>query len=429
MKVARIKKKLLLKNAEILDPIKETNKNGNLLLIDGKVAEIGNFESPSDLDVIDCKGLTITHGFCDLHVHFREPGSEDKETLESGSRAAMAGGFTRVCTMPNTNPPIDSPESINYVIEKSKELPIYIHPIGAVTKAQNGFEISEMGLMKEMGAVAFSDDGIPIQNGLVMRKALEYSKMLNIPIINHAEDDCLRCDGVMNEGNISTRLGLAGNPSIAESSMVHRDLKLAEMTGARLHVPHVSTEGSVKYIKEMKKIYSNITSEVTPHHLFFNDADLVNYDTNLKVAPPIRNDVSRKVLIKGVKEGIIDCIATDHAPHNSHEKETTFDLAAFGMIGLESCFGVVKKLLVDDEGLSLIELVKLLTISPRKIMGFEQNLFKKGIDAELVIFDKNKKWVFNQKDVQSKSKNSPFYGKTLSGKIHYTISKQCIAII
>ena len=430
MKFNKLPKKLLFQNAEILDPIKRTNKKGNILLVNGKIADIGIFESPSDVKSIDCKGLTLTHGFCDLHVHFREPGNEDKETLESGSRAALAGGFTRVCTMPNTNPPIDSPESVSYIIEKSKDCPIYIHPIGAVTKGQKGIEISELGLMNEMGAVAFSDDGLPIQNGLVMRKALEYSTMLGVPIINHAEDDCLRCDGVMNEGIISTRLGLPGNPNMAESTMVYRDLKLAEMTGARLHVPHVSTASSVEHIKLMKNNNNNnITAEVTPHHLFFNDESLVNYDTNLKVAPPIRNDISRKAIIKGILEGVIDCIATDHAPHTLHDKETTFDLAAFGMIGLESCFGIVKRVLVDNEGMSLINFVELLTTAPRKIMGFNCDLLKVGTEAELVLFDPNKKWIFNKKNVFSKSINTPFYGQKLVGKIKYTISKGYISEI
>ena len=422
-------KKILFQNVEILDPLKGTNKKGNILIINGKIAEIGKFDQPSGIKIIDAKGLTLTQGFCDLHVHFREPGNEDKETLFSGSRAALAGGFTRVCAMPNTRPPIDSPELISYIIEKSKDCPINIHPIGAVTKGQAGIEISEMGLMKDMGAVAFSDDGLPIQNGLVMRKALEYSTMLGLPIINHAEDSFLRCDGVMNEGSISTRLGLPGNPDIAESTMVYRDLKLAEMTGAKLHVPHVSTAASVEHIKDMKSISNNITAEVTPHHLFFSDKDLVNYNTDLKVAPPIRNNKSRKALVNGIKKGVIDCIATDHAPHTLQDKETTFDLAAFGMIGLESCFGIVKKLLVDDEGLSLIKLVKLLTISPRKIMGFNYDLLKIGVEAELVLFDANENWVFEKKNIFSQSINSPFFGQELSGKIKYTVSKGYISQI
>ena len=429
MKIKNLPKKLILRHVEILDPLKEKVFKGNVLLFNGKIAEVGKFDQPADAKFIDCEGLILTHGFCDLHVHFREPGDEDKETLKSGSMAALSGGFTRVCTMPNTNPPIDSPESVRFIIEKSTDYPIHIHPIGAVTKGQKGKEISEMGLMKQAGAIAFSDDGLPIQNGFVMRKALEYSKMLNVPVINHAEDDCLRCDGVMNEGMVSNRLGLPGNPSISESTMVFRDLKLADMAGAKLHVPHVSTAASVEHIKEIKKTNDKITAEVTPHHLFFNDEDLLNYNTNLKVAPPIRNDLSRKALIKGVKQGVIDCIATDHAPHSLHEKETTFDCASFGMIGLESCFGIVKRLLVDEEGLSLVNLIKLLTTAPRKIMGLNSDLFKVGVEAELVLFNPVEKWKFKKSNIYSKSINSPFYGQELIGKVRYTISKGKIAEI
>ena len=429
MKIKKLPKKLILRHVEILDPLKENTFKGNVFLVNGKIAGVGKFDHPSDAKSIDCEGLTLTHGFCDLHVHFREPGGEDKETLESGSLAALSGGFTRVCAMPNTNPSIDSPESVNFIIEKSKDLPVHIHPIGAVTKGQKGKEISEMALMNQAGAIAFSDDGLPIQNGLVMRKALEYSKMLNVPVINHAEDDCLRCNGVMNEGMVSNRLGLRGNPSISESTMVFRDLKLADMTGAKLHVPHVSTAASVEHIKEMKRYNDKVTAEVTPHHLFFNDEALLNYNTNLKVAPPIRNDISRNALIKGIKQGVIDCIATDHAPHSLHEKQTTFDCASFGMIGLESCLGVVKRLLVDEEGLSLVNFVKLLTIAPRKIMGFNSDLFKVGTEAELVIFNPLEKWKFKESNVFSKSINSPFYDQELIGKVRYTISKGKIAEI
>ena len=429
MKIKKLPKKLILRHVEILDPLKENTFKGDVFLVNGKISGVGKFDQPSDAKSIDCEGLTLTHGFCDLHVHFREPGDEDKETLESGSLAALSGGFTRVCAMPNTNPSIDSPESVNFIIEKSKDLPVHIHPIGAVTKGQKGKEISEMALMNQAGAIAFSDDGLPIQNGLVMRKALEYSKMLNVPVINHAEDDCLRCNGVMNEGMVSNRLGLPGNPSISESTMVFRDLKLADMTGAKLHVPHVSTAASVEHIKEMKRSNDKVTAEVTPHHLFFNDEALLNYNTNLKVAPPIRNDISRNALIKGIKQGVIDCIATDHAPHSLHEKQTTFDCASFGMIGLESCFGVVKRLLVDEEGLSLINLIKLLTTAPRQIMGFNSDLFKVGTEAELVLFNPVKKWKFKESNVFSKSVNSPFYDEELIGKVRYTISKGKIAEI
>ena len=423
MKIEQIKGSLLLKKPKIIDPLNETETIKDVMLVDGKIEEIGIINPENDINFIDCDGLTLTHGFCDLHVHFRDPGNGDKETLESGCESALAGGFTRVCTMPNTEPPMDSPELINYVVERSKKLPVHIHPIGSVTKGQAGLEISEMGLMAESGAVAFSDDGLPIQNGLVMRKALEYSKMFGLPIINHAEDECLRANGLMNEGIVSTKLGLSGNPNIAESIMVFRDLKLAELTGGRLHVPHVSTTESVNHISDMKNQYGKITAEVTPHHLFYSDEALYKYDTNFKVAPPIRDAESRKALIQGIKDGIIDCIATDHAPHTSHDKETTFDLASCGLIGLESCLGVVKKVLVDDEKLKLMDLVKLLTVSPRRIMGFDNDLLKKGKEAELVLFNEQKKWVFNRNDINSKSLNSPFIDTQLSGKVMHTISK------
>ena len=426
MKIEQIEGRLLLKKPKIIDPLNETETIKDVMLVDGKIEEIGIIDAENDVNSIDCNGLILTHGFCDLHVHFRDPGNGDKETLASGCKSALAGGFTRVCTMPNTEPPIDSPELINYIIERTKKLPVHIHPIGSVTKKQAGLEISEMGLMIESGAVAFSDDGLPIQNGLVMRKALEYSKMFNVPIINHAEDECLRANGLMNEGIVSTKLGLSGNPNIAESIMVFRDLKLAELTGAQLHVPHVSTAESVQYISDMKNQYSKITSEVTPHHLYYTDEALYEYDTNFKVAPPIRDTRSRKALIEGIKGGIIDCIATDHAPHTIHDKDTTFDLASCGLIGLESCLGVVKKVLVDDEDLGLMEMIKLLTVSPRKIMGFDNDLLKKGKEAELVLFNEDEKWVFNRNDINSKSKNSPFIDAQLSGKVIHTISKGVI---
>jgi len=427
MKIEQIEGRLLLKKPKIIDPLNETETIKDVMLVDGKIEEIGIIEAGNDINFIDCDGLILTHGFCDLHVHFRDPGNGDKETMESGCESALAGGFTRVCTMPNTEPPTDSPELISYIIENTKKMPVHVHPIGSVTKGQAGSEISEMGLMIDSGAVAFSDDGLPIQNGLVMRKALEYSKMFNVPIINHAEDDCLRANGLMNEGIVSTKLGLSGNPNIAESIMVFRDLKLAELTGAQLHVPHVSTAESVQYISDMKNQYNEITAEVTPHHLFYTDEALYDYDTNFKVAPPIRDIRSRWALIQGIKDGIIDCIATDHAPHTSHDKDTTFDLASCGLIGLESCLGVVKKVLVDDEDLGLMEMIKLLTVSPRKIMGFDNDLLKEGKEAELVLFNEEKKWVFNKNDINSKSKNSPFIDAQLSGKVIHTISKGVIA--
>ena len=422
MGLKRLGKNLVLKNGTIIDPHHKKTIHGDVWIKNGTIAGVGGFKAPKSSETVDCSGKVITHGFCDLHVHFREPGREDKETLQTGSLAAMAGGFTRVCVMPNTNPPLDSPESINFIREKADDCPIHIHPIGAVTKSQDGNDLTEMGLMYQEGAVAFSDDGLPIQDGAMMRIALEYATLMDVPIINHAEDVCLRAKGVMHEGRVSTHLGLPGNPDLAESAMVHRDLELAEFTGARLHVPHVSSAKAVHHIREMKQKNKNVTAEVTPHHLFFNDDALTSFNTHLKVAPPIRTEEDRRALIQAVREGTIDCIATDHAPHTIEDKETTFDLASFGMIGLESCFGAVYKVLVDQEGLQLEEVIALLTAKPRAIMGFDPDLFTLGRAAEINVIDADKEWTFERKHVRSRSINSPFYGEPLKGKVELTIS-------
>ena len=275
MKISRLNKNIALMGGTILDPINGNEKKGNVHIVDGKIKSIANKKPPKSATIIDCKGLIITHGFCDIHSHFREPGREDKETLESGAIAALAGGFTRVCVMPNTDPPIDSPESIRYIVDRSEECPVYIHPIGAISKNQHGEELTEMALMISEGAVAFSDDGLPVTDSRIMRNALEYANMLGTPLINHAEDLCLIQDGVMHEGTISTQLGLPSSPDLAESNMVHRDLELSELTGARLHVPHVSSAKSIDHIRKIKENNLKISAEVSPHHLFFTDEDLV----------------------------------------------------------------------------------------------------------------------------------------------------------
>ena len=427
MKISKLKKNVVLKNGTIIDPFNNYEKKGDIHIENGKIKAVGKIPTPKSSEIIDCKNLNITHGFFDLHVHFREPGGEDKEDLNSGSLAALAGGFTGVCTMPNTNPPIDSPESIRYIIDRSEECPINIFPIGAVTKSQKGKEITEMGAMINEGAIAFSDDGVPIGNAKVMQNALEYSSMFDIPIINHAEDECLKCDGVMHMGKVSTNLGLPSSPGITESSMVRRDLEIAVHAGARLHVPHVSSFRSVEHIKALKKKSEKISAEVTAHHLFFTDEDLVSYNTNLKVAPPIRSKKDKKALIEAVKSGTIDCIATDHAPHTIEEKEGTFDIAPFGMIGLESCFGAVNKVLTKDNKISHLELIKLLTVNPRKIMKLNQDLFKEGTNAEIAIYDPNIEWKFSLENIYSKSNNSPYLDRGLKGKIESTIVKEHIA--
>lgn len=418
-------RKILLKSGRIIDPFSKKTFNGDLLIESGKISKISDSISTKgkDYKVINCKGLVVTHGFCDMHVHFREPGREDKETLESGSYSALAGGFTQVCTMANTNPVIDSPEHIHYIVSKSQKLPIDIFPIGAVSKGMKGEELTEMLLMQKNGAIAFSDDGVPIQNAQFMKLALTYSKMLNVPIMNHAEDIFLRNDGVMNASSTSNNLGLKGNTSLGEAVMVYRDLLLAESLNSKLHLLHLSTKEAVDLLKQFKSKKQLITAEVSPHHLYFVDEDIDSFDTNLKVAPPVRSKKDRKALIEGIKSGLIDCIATDHAPHTLEDKETTFNEAAFGMIGLESCFGVVNKVLVKENGMSLKSLIEKITVNPRKVMNLEANLFATGSKAQITIFDPNEKWKFKNSHILSKSSNSPFIGKDLVGKVKFVISK------
>ena len=408
-------RKVLLKSGRIIDPFSKKTFIGDILIENGKIAKIGEKiqSKGKDFNIVDCKGLIVTHGFCDIHAHFREPGREDKETLESGSYAALGGGFTQVCTMANTDPTIDSPEHIYYVVSKSSKLPIDIFPIGAVSKGLKGEDLTEMLLMQKNGAIAFSDDGMPIQNGQFMKLALTYAKMLNVPIMNHAEDIFLRNNGVMNASSTSNNLGLKGNTSLAEAVMVYRDLLLAQSLSSKLHLLHISTKETVELLKKFKKKNSPITAEVSPHHLFFIDEDVNKFDTMIKVAPPVRGKDDRKALIEGIKSGLIDCIATDHAPHTIEDKETTFNDAEFGMIGLESCFGAVNKVLVKENGMSLKSLIEKLTVNPRKVMSLEQNLFSIGCKAQITVLNPNEKWTFKNEHILSKSSNSPFLGKEL----------------
>ncbi|MEE9167561.1 MAG: dihydroorotase [Candidatus Neomarinimicrobiota bacterium] len=419
----------LIRNANIIDPVREKEFGGEIFLKNGRIVEIGKKvqveESSGKVEEVDAEGRYVTHGFCDIHAHFREPGREDKETLVSGSRAALGGGFTTVCVMPNTDPPLDTPELIRFIVEKAADLPVNIHPIGAVTRNQDGEELTEMAAMVREGAVAFSDDGIPLKDGGVVRRALEYTTSLGVPIINHSEDPQLKGEGQMNEGVWSTRLGLAGIPGVSESAMVSRDVQLAEFTGGRLHVPHVTTRESAEWIRWAKERQLKVTAEVAPHHLYFTDADLSTYDTNLKVAPPIRSEADRQALIECLRDGTVDCLATDHSPHTVEEKEAPFDWAPCGMIGLESAFGAIWKVL-SGASFSLIEMVQKITINPRSLFGFETDLFRKGTPAELVFFDPEKEWTFSREQIQSKSRNSPFLGKGMRGKVLQVIARGMI---
>ncbi len=427
--IKKIKGYILLKGGRLYEPFLSIDKICDILIKNGTIVKVEkNISIKGKCKVINCKNKIITNGFIDLHVHFREPGFEFKETIQTGSSSAFYGGFTRVCTMPNTSPVIDSPELVKFIINKSKELPVYIYPIGAITKGQKGMELAEIGEMVEAGAVAISDDGIPLKNSQLLRFALEYAKKFNIPVINHAEDDCLVNHGLVHEGKMSTRLGLSGNPDIAESTMVHRDLSISEYVKGRLHIPHVSSSKSLEIIKDFKKRGVNVTAEVTPHHLSLTHEILVDYDTNAKVAPPIRSSNDRKALIRGIKTGLIDCIATDHAPHAIQDKDRDFKNASCGMIGLESAFGLVNKTL-SREKVDINNVIDLFTINPSKVINITPNLIKNGNIAELNVIDPKSKWIFDENSIQSKSHNSPLIGKEMHGRAVVTINKGYITTV
>ena len=421
----KMKGQFLFKNAHIYDPFNKLDKsNFSILVENNKIKKIAKKISINEnTKVIDCINKIICPGFIDLHAHFREPGLENKETLKSGAFSAMAGGFTRVAVMPNTIPPVDSPEQIRFIIEKSSKLPIRIYPIGTITRNQEGRELAELGEMFRSGAIAFSDDGIPVENGQILRNAMEYCKIFNVPIINHAEDVCLRNKGLMNEGVTSTNLGLPGNPDISESAMIFRDLSIAEYVDGLIHIPHVSTQKSVEVIRDFKSKGVKITAEVTPHHIFLNESELINYNTNAKVAPPLRSDRDQKALQEALLDGTIDCIATDHAPHTIEDKEKDFYHSPCGAISLESAFGASNAAL-NANSIQLV--IDKLTINPANIFNLEVEGLKENVNAEFVVIDPKKEWLFKTKNIFSKSKNSPILNKKLIGYIDKTISRGII---
>ena len=426
-KYDKIKGYVLIKGGKIYDPFLKINKLSDVLIKDDIIKKIDkDIPIKDNYTVLKCDQQIVTNGFIDLHSHFREPGFEIKETVESGSMAAFYGGYTRVCIMPNTLPVVDTPELVTHLISKAKSLPIYVLPIGAISKGQNGTELSEIGGMVASGAVAISDDGIPLKNSQILRMALEYAKKFNIPVINHAEDNCLVNEGLINEGSQSVRLGLAGNPDIAESTMIFRDISIADYISGKIHIPHVTSKKSVEIIEKFKRKGVNVTAEVTPHHLCLTEEIVGNYNTSAKVAPPIRAIEDKKALIDGIKKGIIDCIATDHAPHTIEDKEKDFKHAPCGMIGLESAFGLVHKTLIKEK-MSIYSIIDLFTIKPSKILNIKPNLIEEGSVAELNVLNPKLKWTFTDKDIQSKSQNSPILGMELLGKVLVTINKGYIS--
>ena len=411
-------KSILIKNANIV--LKDKTVLGNVLLEDGIISKIGTFEASANIE-IDAKENYLFSGFLDMHTHLREPGYEYKEDIKSGTKAAVKGGFTAVCCMPNTNPFIDNNVVVNYIINRAlEENNCKVYPIGCITKGQNGLELAEMGLMKNAGAIAFSDDGKPVQNSNTMRLALEYAKTFNALLINHCEDLNLSDEGVANEGYNSGVIGLKGISKATEEIMVARDLLLAKTFDSKIHLAHISTKGSVELIRLAKKNGVKVTCETCPHYFSLTDDAIINYDTNAKVNPPLREKADITAIIQGLKDGTIDAIVTDHAPHGSVDKNVEFNNAANGISGLETAFSLSYTNLVKAEHITIEKLNELLSLNPAKILGLKAGI-QEGYPADLTMVSLNEEITVDSKTFISKGKNTPFNGQKLFGNVLCTI--------
>lgn len=410
---------LLIKNVRPVGPDHDGKEALDLRIKDGKIIEMGpDLEATDGEQIHDASGAYVSPGWYDMHVHLREPGFEHKETVETGGRAAAFGGFTGVACMPNTNPPIHTRDVVEFIKNRARGLAVDIDPIGCVSKERKGKSIAEMGDMKDGGAVAFSDDGDPVYDAQVMRVALEYSSMLDMPIINHEENYELSRPGHMNEGRVSARLGLEGTPGIAEEVMIARDILLAEYTGGHIHVAHISTRRGVDLVRDAKKRGIRVTTEVCPHHFDLTDEEIErrNFDTNCKMHPPLRTVDDVDAMIEGLADGTIDVICTDHAPHAIQEKEVEFIYAPNGIIGLETSWPTANRRLLQSNKLSLKELIDKMAVKPREILHLEVPRIEEGAKTNLTIFNTDEEWTFDEKQVRSKSKNSPYLGQTMQGR-------------
>ena len=417
-----MKKSWLIRDGRIIDPSQGIDEVGSLLISDGRILWRGPSFPQVDYDVLHAEGLIVCPGFIDCHCHLRQPGFEEKETIATGTRAAARGGFTTICCMPNTNPPLDTQVAIDYVqIEAVKEGIARVLPIGCISRERKGEELAEMGELASAGVIGYSDDGEPVESPSLMRQALDYSRTRGLPIIDHCEETSLREGGQMNEGALSSKLGLQGISAAAEEIMVARDLVLAQLTGGHLHIAHVSTKGSVDLIRQAKRKGIRVTAEVTPHHLTLTEEAVNGYNTNAKVSPPLRTRQDNQALVQGLKENVIDIIATDHAPHAEADKQCKFSLAAFGISGFETALGSLMRL-VHDEQLPLTTLIAKLTCEPAKILK-DNNLgtLRIGVPADITIFDPDKEWLVDPKTFASKGKNTPLAGSVLKGKVMATI--------
>lgn len=415
--------KLLLKNVQIVNPSQSLNERKDILIIDGIINDIGQVEEKGCDQIIEGNNLICSPGLFDMHVHLREPGREDEETVQTGCNSAAAGGFTGVACMPNTSPAIDNAEVVSSILEKAKKHLVEVVPIGAVSVGRDGESLAPIAELYSAGARAFSDDGVAVKTASLLRNALEYLQMYNAPVIEHCEDESL-AEGAMNESDVSTLLGLPGLPSVAEDLTVMRDILMAEYTGGKVHIAHISSKRSVELVREAKARGINITAEVTPHHFTLTDDSLKSYDTNFKMNPPLRKAADLEAIIEGLKDGTIDCIASDHAPHSIEEKEMEFIYAPNGILGLETELGLALSELVHKGHLSLEQLIEKLAINPRNVLNLTVPKIEVGAEANLSVFDPDLVWTVEVSKFKSKSRNSPFNNRLLTGKSIAVINKK-----
>lgn len=417
--------KILIKNGRVVSPADGLDGPAHVLIEDGKIAAVGTSREIAEAvadRVIDATGKVVTPGLIDMHTHLREPGKPGEETIASGAAAAVAGGFTSVAAMPNTEPACDNEAAAEFVyLQAGRANLANVFPIGAVTKGRAGKELAEIGQLSQAGAVAFSDDGDSVVNAAVMRCALQYARMFDRPIISHCEDRTLTEKGVMNESFVSTVLGLTGMPAAAEEIMVNRDIRLAELTGGKLHIAHVSTRGSVELVRRAKARGVRVTAEATPHHFTLTDECVRTFDPNFKMNPPLREAEDVAALREALRDGTIDAIASDHAPHAEEEKELEFSLAPFGVIGMESSLAICISELVESGLLTWPQLVELMAVNPARILGLKKGTLAPGADADVTIIDPKARWTIDARAFRSKSRNCPFHGRQVVGWVVCTI--------
>jgi dihydroorotase len=415
-------KKLLLRNGRLVDPTSGLDESLDLLIEDGKVVRVERKITAEGAESLDLTGFVVCPGFLDMHVHLREPGQEWKETVETGTLAAAAGGFTGVACMPNTVPVNDSRSVTELILTQAREHgAVAVYPIGCVTKGQAGVELAEMKDMLDAGACAFSDDGLPVASSLMMRKALEYSRVFDVPIIDHCEDVALVDGGVVHEGEIATRLGVRGWPGVAEDILVQRDILLAQYSGGHAHIAHISTARSVEFVRTAKREDVRVTCEVTPHHLVLTDAAIREYDTNAKMNPPLRSEQDRDAMLEAIADGTVDAIATDHAPHHVDEKRVEFSTAPFGIVGLETAVSICLDRLVHGGVIGLNRMVELFTCGPARILRLDKGSLAVGADADVTVLDLERRITVDPQAFRSKSANMPFGDWSLRGAPAMTI--------